>query len=98
MLTATAAAAGGLQVQTSVTITTERQEENVRLAVYPAAGILKLPANQLNVLFEAEASLQNPVISCSWDFDGDGLPEIVGTDLQITGQYQSPGLYFLELR
>ncbi|RPJ42091.1 MAG: hypothetical protein EHM27_03815, partial [Deltaproteobacteria bacterium] len=53
MLTATAAAAGGLQVQTSVSITTERQEENVRLAVYPAAGILKLPANQLNVVFQA---------------------------------------------
>jgi hypothetical protein len=94
MLTATAAAAGGLQVQTSVSITTERQEENVRLAVYPAAGILKLPANQLNVVFQAEAYLQNSVISCSWDFDGDGIPEIVGTDLQITGQYQSPGLYF----
>jgi hypothetical protein len=46
------------------------------------------------VTFEAEAYLVNPVSSYSWDFNGDGTPEIIGTEASITAQYQYPGLYF----
>ncbi len=94
IVTATANIVEGMQAQTSVTITTEGQEENVRLTVYPGSGILKFPTNLLNILFEAEAYLQNPIANYSWDFDGDGIPEFSGTEPQITGQYQTPGFYF----
>jgi hypothetical protein len=48
----------------------------------------------LNVAFEAAAYLVNPVSSYSWDFNGDGAPEITGTESRIVAQYQYPGLYF----
>ena len=48
----------------------------------------------LNVAFEAETYLVNPVSSYSWDFNGDGTPEITGTELTALAQYQFPGIYF----
>lgn len=93
-LTATATTAGGLQAQTSVTVNTERQEENILLRVYPGTGILSLTTNPLKVVFEAETYLSDPIISCAWDFNGDGIPEITGIDLKTVGEYQTPGLFF----
>jgi len=94
IITATATMPDGFQVQTSVTINTDTQQEMIRLMVYPPSGILKPPANTLDVAFEAEGYLENPVSSYSWDFNGDGTPELTGTESKITGQYQHPGLYF----
>lgn len=94
ILTAVAIASDGFQVQTSVTIGTASQQETVRLMVYPSSGILKPPANTLDVTFEAEAYLPNPVASYSWDFNGDGTPEITGVNSKVVAQYQNPGLYF----
>jgi len=94
VVTAIATTVDGLQVQTSVTINTATQQEMTRLTVYPSSGILKPPANTLDVTFEAEAYLANPVSSYSWDFNGDGVAEITGTDVQVIAQYQYPGIYF----
>jgi len=65
----------------------------VRLTATPTSGILDR-SGFLNVTFETEAYLVNPVSSYSWDFNGDGTPEIIGTEASITAQYQYPGLYF----
>ena len=94
ILTAVATASDGFQVQTSVTISTASQQETVRLTVYPTSGILKPPANNLDITFEAEAYLPNPIASYSWDFNGDGAPEITGVNSKVVAQYQNPGLYF----
>ena len=94
ILTAVATTSDGFQVQTSATINTASQQEMVRLTVYPSSGILKPPANTLDVTFEAEAYLPNPVASYSWDFNGDGTPEITGVNSKVVAQYQNPGLYF----
>ncbi len=94
IVTAVATTAEGLQVQTSVAIHTASQQEMIRFTVYPSSGIIKPPANTLEVTFEVEASLSNPVVSYSWDFDGDGTPEITGTEPTLIAQYQSPGLYY----
>jgi hypothetical protein len=48
----------------------------------------------LSVTFETEAYLVNPIASYSWDFNGDGTPEITGTDATVVFQFQFPGLYF----
>jgi hypothetical protein len=66
----------------------------IRFTVYPSSGIIKPPANTLDVTFEAEVYLPNPIAGYSWDFNGDGTPEITGTDSTIIAQYQYPGLYF----
>ena len=94
ILTAVATTSDGFQVQTSVTISTASQQEAVRLTVYPSSGILKPPTNTLDVNFEAEAYLPNPAASYSWDFNGDGTPEITGANSKVAAQYQNPGLYF----
>ncbi|MDH4266320.1 MAG: Ig-like domain-containing protein [Deltaproteobacteria bacterium] len=94
ILTAVATVVNESQVQTSATINTDTQQEMIRLMVYPTSGILKPPANTLDVAFEAEVYLPNPVLSYSWDFNGDGTAEITGADSKFTAQYQGPGLYF----
>jgi hypothetical protein len=94
ILTAVATTEDGFQVQNSVTINTDIQQEMIRLRVYPSSGILKPPANTLDVTFEAEAYLPNPVATYSWDFNGDGTPEITGTEATVIAQYQFPGIYF----
>ena len=94
IITATATRPDGLQGQAQITINTETQQEFVRLTVYPSSGILTGPANILNVTFEAEAYLLNPATSYSWDFNGDGTPEITGTEAMVVALYQYPGLYF----
>jgi hypothetical protein len=94
ILTATATNLEGLQAQTSVTVNTDTQQEIVRLTHYPVSGMLKRPANILDITFEAEAFLENPVASYSWDFDGDGVPEVTGVESKITNPYQDPGLFF----
>jgi hypothetical protein len=66
----------------------------IRFTVYPSSGIIKPPANTLDVTFEAEAYLPNPVVRYSWDFNGDGVSEITGPNPTATAQYQHPGLYF----
>lgn len=96
VLMATATIPDGFQVQTSVTINTGTQQEMIRLTVSPMSGILD-QIGILNVTFEAEAYLSNPVSSYSWDFNGDGTPEITGVESKITAQYQEPGLYFPKL-
>jgi|GEM_PF-2228034 len=93
IITATATRPDGLQGQAQITINTETQQEFVRLTVYPSSGILTGPANILNVTFEGEAYLLNPITSYSWDFNGDGTPEITGPDSKVIAQYQYPGLY-----
>ncbi|NWF93877.1 MAG: hypothetical protein HXY46_13255 [Syntrophaceae bacterium] len=94
ILTAVATTADGFQVQTSVTIDTQVQQEVIRFTATPASGILKPPANTLDVTLGAEAYLLNPISGYSWDLNGDGTPEISGTESKIVAQYQYPGLYF----
>ena len=93
IITATATRPDGVQGQAQITINTENQEESVRLTVIPTSGILD-QTGILNATFEATAYLVNPVSSYSWDFNGDGTPEITGTDVTVMAQYQYPGLYF----
>ena len=85
-----------MQGQAQVTISTETQQELVRLTVTPASSVLD-QMGILNVTFEAGAYLPNPVSSYSWDFNGDGTPEITGTEGTVITQYQLPGLYFPRL-
>ena len=92
-ITAIATRPDGLSGQAQITINTETQEEFVRLTATPTSGVPD-QTRTLNVTFEAEAYLANPVSSYSWDFNGDGTPEITGTDATVTAQYQFPGLYF----
>jgi len=93
IVTATATRPDGLQGQAQITINTETQQEFVRFTAIPTSGTLD-QTGVLNVTFEAEVSLVNPVSSYSWDFNGDGTPEITGTDATVIAQYQFPGLYF----
>lgn len=93
IITATATRPDGLQGQASITINTETQEEFVRLTTTPTSGMLD-QAGILNVAFEAEAYLPNPLSSYSWDFNGDGTPEITGANSKVVAQYQYPGIYF----
>jgi PKD repeat protein len=93
VITATATRPDGLQGQTQITINTESQEEFVRLTATPTTGVLD-QTGILNITFEAEAYLVNPVSSYSWDFNGDGTPEITGAEATVIAQYQFPGLYF----
>ena len=94
ILTATATNLEGLRAQTSLTVNTEIRQEIVRLTPSPLSGMLKKPANTLDITFEAEAFLENPVASYSWDFDGDGVPEATGIEPKITNPYQDPGFFF----
>jgi hypothetical protein len=93
VIIATATRPDGIHGQAQTTINTETQEEFLSLAAIPTSGALDL-TGILNVTFEVQVSLLNPVSSCSWDFNGDGTPEIVGTEASVTAQYQYPGLYF----
>ncbi|PJB50584.1 MAG: hypothetical protein CO103_01985, partial [Chloroflexi bacterium CG_4_9_14_3_um_filter_45_9] len=83
----------GIQGQAQITINIETQEEFIRLTATPTSGILD-QTGILNVTFEAEAYLVNPVSSYSWDFNGDGTPETTGTEATVIAQYQFPGIYF----
>jgi hypothetical protein len=94
ILTAIATTVDGFQVQTSITINTTVQQEIIRFTATPASGILNPVTNVLNVTFEAEAYLPNPVSSYSWDFNGDGVAEVTGMDPTVIAQYQYPGIYF----
>ena len=85
-----------VQGQAQITINTETQQEFIRLTATPTSSVLD-QAGILNVTFEAEAYLANPVSSYSWDFDGDGTSEITGTEATVIAQYQYPGLYFPRL-
>ena len=93
ILTATAIKPDGLRGQAQITINTETQQEFIRLTATPVSGVLD-QTGILNVAFEAETYLVNPVSSYSWDFNGDGTPEITGTELTALAQYQFPGIYF----
>jgi PKD repeat protein len=93
IITATATRPDGVQGQAQITINTESQQEFVRLTATPTSGILD-QTGILNVTFEAEAYLPNPASGYSWDFNGDGVAEITGTDAQVIAQYQYPGIYF----
>lgn len=93
VITATAARPDGLQGQAQITINTETQQEFIRLTATPMSSVLD-QAGILNVAFEVEAYLVNPITSYSWDFNGDGTPEITATEASVTAQYQFPGLYF----
>jgi len=92
ILSATATTADGFQVQASIVINTESQQEFVRLTATPTSSILD-QTGILNVTFEAEAFLENPVSSYSWNFFGDGTPEITGPEATVIAQYQYPGIY-----
>jgi len=93
IIIATATRPDGLQGQAQITINTETQQEFLRLTATPTSDKLD-QTGILNVTFEAGAYLVNPVSSYSWDFNGDGMPEIIGTEASITAQYQYPGLYY----
>jgi len=93
MITATATRPDGVQGQAQITVNTETQEEVVRLTSTPTSGILH-QTGILNVAFEAAAYLANPVSSYSWDFNGDGTPEITGSEATAIAPYQYRGLYF----
>jgi hypothetical protein len=92
-ITAIATRPDGLQGSAQITINTETQQEFIRLTATPISSVLD-QSGILNVTFEAETYLVNPVSSYSWDFNGDGTPEITGTDATAIAQYQFPGLYF----
>jgi len=92
-LTAIATSDDGLQTQTSVTIYTEVQQEMIRLTVSPTSGVLDPTAQTLSVTLEAEAYLENPVASYSWDLNGDGVAEITGVAPSVIWEYQFPGIY-----
>jgi hypothetical protein len=93
VIIATAARPDGIQGQAAITINTGIQEESVSLIAIPTSGALD-QTGILNVTFEAQASFVIPVSSYSWDFNGDGAPELVGTEASVTAQYQYPGIYF----
>ncbi len=93
VITATATKPDGLQGQAQITINTETQQEYIRLTATPTSSVLD-QTGILNVTFEAEAYLLNPVSSYSWDLNGDGTPEITGTEASVVAQYQFPGIYF----
>ena len=89
-ITATATDACGYKVQDTITINTETLQEPIRLTAIPSSG-----TPTLNVTFEAEPSIQNPVSNYAWDLNGDGTPEQTGPTLsKLTTQYQNSGLYF----
>jgi hypothetical protein len=92
MVTVTATRPNGLKGQASITISTETQEEMVGLTASPTSGILD-QTGILNVTFETQADIVNPVSSYSWDFNGDGIPEITGNQVTVIAQYQHPGVY-----
>ncbi len=92
IITATATRPDGIQGQAQITINIETQEEFVRLTATPTSSILD-QTGILNVTFDAETYLANPVSSYSWDFNGDGTAEITGTEATVTAQYQNPGIY-----
>jgi hypothetical protein len=92
-ITATATRPDGLQGHAQITINTETQQEFIRLTATPMSSVLD-QTGILSVTFETEAYLVNPIASYSWDFNGDGTPEITGTDATVVFQFQFPGLYF----
>lgn len=64
---------------------------------YPTKEGFPMPIPQISVMdvtLEAETYLPDPATSYSWDTNGDGWPEEVGTIPEITASYYSPGLYF----
>ncbi len=89
-ITATATDPCGFKAADTITINTETIQDPIRLIVIPSSGI-----PTLNVAFEVEAYLNNPISSYSWDLNGDGIPEQTGEDLSnVTAQYQDVGIYF----
>ena len=82
-----------MQGQAQITINTETQQESIRLTATPMSSVLD-QTGILNVTFETETYLVNPISSYSWDFNGDGVAEITGPEATVTGQHQYPGLYF----
>jgi hypothetical protein len=68
--------------------------EEVKLNYYPASGVLKPPANTLEITFETETLIGSPVAGYSWDFEGDGIIDLTGIDPASTHSYNAPGFYF----
>ncbi len=97
LLTAIGTRPDGIQAQAQITIHTEIQEDFMRLNASPTNGILD-QTGKIDVHLEAEGSLSNPVSTYSWDFDGDGTFERVGSEAKITVQYLIPGIYLPKVR
>ncbi len=97
IITAIAKRSDGLQGQSSIIIHTETQEETIRLTPRPESGTLD-QLGVLNVTLEVEIGIQNPVVSISWDIDGDGNFESMGNETSCNIKYQSPGIYLPKVR
>ncbi len=89
-ITVTATNGSGLELTTSIGVTLAQQLSPVTITAIPSSGI-----QPLNVTFEVETSITNPVVNYQWDTDGNGTVDQSGANLStITVVYQNPGFYF----
>ncbi len=97
-ITATATNIYGIEEQAIITVNTDTAQEQVRLIVNPASGIMTVQAGGTTgfvTFMSIETYLTDTVESYVWDLNGDGSAEQSGDLLtQMTATYQIPGLYF----
>jgi len=92
-ITAIATDACGYQAKDTIIVNTDSIEEPVRLSAMPSSGVLST-IGSLEVTFEAEANIPNPVANYSWDFNGDGIVDESGSAIsEVTANYEQTGLY-----
>ncbi len=97
-LTVMATDACGLRAQDSISITGQQGDMSIRLSARPGSGTPSHESGMFDVTFDADVSGPNPVVSYSWDFDGDGFEDESGADLsEATWSYSESGLYLPEL-
>ena len=93
---ATAIDYAGNKAEATIMVNSMPTTETIRLKASPESGILTLKerTNSLDVTLKVDISISNPILTYSWDFNGDGRPEQVGSLSEATASYQYPGLYF----
>ena len=87
----------GNKADASITVNATVSPEIIRLTAIPSSGILTTKPDgtiSFETTLEVETYLTNSVSNYSWDFNGDGVVESVGTNAKITAQYQYVGLYY----
>jgi hypothetical protein len=97
-ITAIATNIYGAQEKSTIIINTENAQEQLRVTTIPTSGIMTTKSDgttAFNITMSVETNLTNTIASYSWDTNGDSMPDQTGDLLtQITGTYQTPGLYF----
>jgi hypothetical protein len=97
-ITATATNIYGIEEQAIITINTVTTQEQVRLMVNPASGIMTARVGgtmSFITSMNVETYPTDTVTSYAWDLNGDGSAEQSGELLtKVTATYQTPGLYF----